>query len=244
MEVVLRSRPISTHYSSVSQDWRMPLKGDKSHLYINYIKRLETAYSMFSVNLDEAFGMRRTGRASKASQVLSVAPALCNRLSIPMNCLLRAMLDHSKHFGVAPNLAPLDPQNFQHSRSQRVALFNDLFSRILLTRKSQFAHKISAIADLVEELDTTFASTAEELASGESFRPDQDWDLLDSIHYDLNTCLRETVVLLKSFLHALPDQQLYGFQDVLHSSPDSPSLPLVHRPRHLAHRRIAFLKGQ
>ena len=240
----MRSRPVSTHNSSsVSQDWRLPLKSDRSHLYINCIQRLETAYSMFSVNLDEAFGMRRTGRASKANQVLFVAPALCNRLSFPMACLLRAMLDQSKHFGVAPNLAPLDAQNFQHARSQRVAFFNDLFSRILLTRKSQFAHKISALADLVEELGTTFASTAEELASGDSFHPDQDWDLLDSIHYDLNTCLRETVVLLKSFLHVLPDQQLHRFQGVLNASPDSPSLPLV-RPRHLAHRRIAFLKGQ
>jgi hypothetical protein len=199
---------------------------------------------MFSVNLDEAFGMRRTGRTAKAQQVLSVAPALCRHLAHPLLSLLRAMLVHVKHFGVAPNLEPLDAQNFQNSRSQRVALLNDLFSRILLTRKSQFAHKISALADLVEDLVSGFESAAQELALGDSFQPDHDWELLDSMHYDLNTCLREAVVLLKSFLHVLPDPQLDSFQAALKHSGPSPSSPPVARARHLAHRRIALLKGQ
>jgi hypothetical protein len=153
------------------------------------------------------------------------------------------MLEHAKHFGITPNLAPLDAKNFQHSRSQRVALFDDLLSRILLTRKSQFAHKISALADLVGELGSSFEAAAEELATGESVRPDGDWELLDSIHYDLNTCLREAVVLLKSFLHALPDLQLPDFQTAVNEASAS-SASLAARARHLAHRRIAFLKGQ
>jgi hypothetical protein len=239
----VRSHPVSLHNASVSQDWRMPLKGERSHTYLNCIRRLETAYAMFSVNLDEAFGMRRNGRESKAYQVLSVAPALCQRLAHPLHSLLQVMLDHAKHFGITPNLAPLDAENFQNSRSQRVALFDDLLSRILLTRKSQFAHKISALADLVDELHSSFESTAEELASGGSLHPDRDWELLDSVHYDLNTCLREAVVLLKSFLHALPEQQLVGFQAALNDSCVSSS-SLTARARHLAHRRIAFLKGQ
>ena len=239
----MRSRPVSVNNASVSQDWRMPLKGEKSSAYQHCIRRLETAYAMFSVNLDEAFGMRRNGRNSKAYQVLSVAPALCQRLVHPLRSLLSVMLDHSKHFGITPNLAPLDAQNFQNSRSQRVALFDDLLSRILLTRKSQFSHKISALADLVEDLESTFESTAEQLAGGDSLRLERDWVLLDSIHYDLNTCLRESVVLLKSFLHALPDPQLPVFQAALNASCTASS-PLAVRGRHLAHRRMAFLKGQ
>lgn len=239
----MHSRPVPMLNASVSQDWRMPLKGDKSHTYLNCVRRLETAYSMFSVNLDEAFGMRRNGRNSKAHQVLSVAPALCQRLAHPLRSLLQVMLEHAKHFGISPNLAPLDAKNFQHSRSQRVALFDDLLSRILLTRKSQFAHKISALADLVDELDSSFETAAEELATGESIHPERDWDLLDSIHYDLNTCLREAVVLLKSFLHALPDPQLSGFQTAINESCPASS-GLAARASHLAHRRIAFLKGQ
>ena len=240
----MRFRPLSMHRASVSQDWCKPLDSKKSTTYFECVRRLETAYAMFSVNLDEAFGMRRTGRSSQSYRLLSVAPALCGRLARPLHSLLEVMLDHAKHFGVTPNLAPLNPQNFQSSRSQRVALFNELVSRILLTRKSQFSHKISALADLVDQLDLSFQSTAEELAFGESVQPDQDWDLLDSMHYDLTTCLREAVVLLKSFLHALPEQQLARFQAALDDSCTYTLAPVIARARHLAHRRIAFLKGQ
>jgi hypothetical protein len=237
------SRPVSLQHDSVSQDWRVPLRGDKSQVYFLSVQRLEIAYAMFSVNLDEALGLRRLGRNAKAHQLLSVAPDLCQRLSHPLVSLLRSMMEHAKHFGITPNVAPLDVQNFQHSRSQRVAFYNDVFSRVLLTRKSQFSYKISALADLVDELDSSFVAAASELSVGDSTSPHNQWELLDAVHYDLNTCLRETVVLFKSFLHALPDQQLYSFQSALqHLQANSPSLAT--RSRHLAHRRMAFLKGQ
>jgi len=239
----VRSRSLSLRNGSVSQDWRLPLFGAKSHLYIHNIQRLETAYSIFSVTLDEALGLRRYGHEEKAQQILAVAPALCQRLAHPLRSLLLVMLDYAKHFGVTPNLAPLNVQNFQHARSQRVAMFDDLLSRILLTRKSQFNHKLSALADLIDDLGSHFQSTVEGLASGHSDQIDNDWDLLDAVHYDLNTCLRETVVLLKSFLHALPEAQLSGFDQVLQESSIF-SAPPAARPKYLAHRRIAFLKGQ
>jgi hypothetical protein len=230
--------------ASVSQDWRKPLDPQKSQAYVSCVHRLETAYSMFSVNLDEAFGMRRNGRNAKAYQVLSVAPALCQILTGPLHYLLQVMSNHAKHFGVAPNLAPLNSQNFQHPRSQRVALFNDLFSRVLFTRKSQFSYKISALADLVEDLHSDFQSTAEDLACGDSLNPDRDWELLDSVHYDLNTCLRETVVVFKSFLHALPAGQLPSVQADLRDLCEPSVCGSPSCAPHLAHRRMAFLKGQ
>ena len=240
----MSSRVDQARNSSVSQDWRKPLTGEKSHTYLDFVCRLETAYAMFSVNLDESFGLRRNGRIAKAHQVLGVAPALCQRFAHPLQSLLRAMLEHAKHFGATPNLAPLSAGNFQNPRSQRAARFNDLFSKVLLTRKAQFLNKISALAELVEELDYSFQSTAEDLAGGETLQPEREWELLDAVHYDLNTCLRETIVVLKSFLHALPDSQVVAFQTTLEAQAGSSGAPLAARARHLAHRRMAFLKGQ
>ena len=230
--------------SSVSQDWRKPLGSKKSDLYISCLQQLEIAYTMFSVSLDEALGLRRQGRFNQAQQALSLSPELCSRLATPLEGLLRTMLKHAKHFGVTPNLVPLNPDNFQSPRSQRVARFNELFSKVLLTRKSQFVNKMSTLEDLVEELDAGFVATAEDLLDGESIRPERDWEQLDAAHYDLNTCLRETAVLYKSFLHALPDEQLAKFQDALHTQCETVPSRAGARPRHLAHRRIAFLKGQ
>jgi hypothetical protein len=216
---------------------------EKSQAYINTLRRLETAYAMFSVNLDEALGFRRGGRPTKAYQALSVTPALCHKLSNPLLGVLRGMLRHARHFGVTPNFLPLDPENFQNAKSQRVARMNALFSRIFLTRKSQFVYKITALAEMVEELARDFHEAAAELMDGASARPDHEWEILDASHYDLNTCLRESAVLLKSFLHALPEKQLEEFHFSLEQLAGSPS-PVATRSRHLAHRRMALLKGQ
>jgi hypothetical protein len=208
------------------------------------VQNLEIAYTIFSVSLDEAFGMRRAGRTEQAHQLLTISTALCNRLAWPLGCLLQSMMRHARHFGTTPNLAPLDPENFQSSRSQRVGRFNELFSRVLLTRKSQFLSKISTLGDLVEDLGGNFVSVAVELCEQESIRPDRNWEVLDAVHYDLNTCLRETAVLYKSFLHALPESQLENFEKTLHEHCASGKQTVTAGARHLARRRMAFLKGQ
>jgi len=240
----VRSRPFPLRSGSVSQDWRSPLFGDKSYTYLQILHRLETSYAMFSVNLDEALGLRRDGRVAKAQQVLSVSSALCQRLTSPLNSLLHSMLLHARHSGTAPNLASLDPHNFQNCHSQRVARFNSVFSKLLFTRRSQFLYKISTLTELVEELTGNFLASSEEILAGDSFDSDRDWDVLDASHYDLNTCLRETVVLFKSFLHALPESQLQEFLATFQERTACAEGLLPANARYLVHRRMAAIKGQ
>ena len=199
---------------------------------------------MFSVYLDEALGLRRNGYPGKALQALSVSGALCYKLTEPVTILLRSMLLHARHSGTAPNLASLDPQNFQNARSQRVARFNSVFSRVLLTRRSQFLHKISTLTELVEDLRNTFLNASEEILEGDSYNTDSDWEALDASHYDLNTCLRESVVLFKSFLLALPELQLEAFLNTLQQQTNSMEGPAPAKARYLVHRRMAAIKGQ
>ncbi len=231
---------------SVSLDWRTPLSSEKDRAYFSALHGLETSYGMFSVSLDEAFGMRRGGRLLKAYQLLAVAPALCEKLVSPLLSLLRAMTQHARHFGTSPNLAAMDPENFHNSKSQRVARFNSIFSHVLLTRRSQFLYKLSTLSDLIEDLRINFCDTVEELGDGSFCKPARHWESLDASHYDLNTCLRESEVLLKCFLLALPEKQLAEFQVTLLQAGQavpSPSRVPSHS-RNLAHRRLAPLKGQ
>jgi len=240
----VRSRPFPLRSGSVSQDWRSPLFGDKSYTYLQILHRLETSYAMFSVNLDEALGLRCDGRVAKAQQVLSVSSALCQRLTSPLNSLLHSMLLHARHSGTAPNLASLDPHNFQNCHSQRVARFNNVFSKLLFTRRSQFLYKISTLTELVEELTGNFLASSEEILAGDSLDSDRHWDVLDASHYDLNTCLRETVVLFKSFLHALPESQLQEFLATFQERTACAEGLLPANARYLVHRRMAAIKGQ
>jgi hypothetical protein len=231
---------------SVSLDCRAPLSVEKNHAYTTALHRLETSYGMFSVTLDEALGMRRCGRAQMAYQLLAVAPALCDKLTSPLVSLLRAMTVHARHFGTAPSLASLAPANFQQSKSQRIARFNGVFSHALLTRRSQFLYKISSLLELTEELGLSFRDTAQQLSDGSANRPERYWETLDSSHYDLNTCLREAVVLLKCFLQALPDKQLAEFQATLQQETQvtRPTTRVLALARNLAHRRLTPVKGQ
>lgn len=234
----------SPRAGSVSQDWRSPLSPHKSRTYLDTLRGLETSYAMFSVNLDEALGLRRQRQFAKAHQALTVTPALCKRLADPLLALLRAMLGHAKHFRIVPNLSPLDPENFHQAKNRRAAGFNWIFSRILLRQRSQFLHKISTLIELVENLSESFCSAAEELNDPSSLEPEREWERLDASHYDLNTCLRESIVLLKCFLLALPDEQLLEFDAALGGAPLPSSSRLLVPKRHLAHRRMTLLKGQ
>lgn len=233
-----------TNRNSVSQNWQSSLSSEKSIPYLHTLRLLETSYTIFSVNLDEAIGLRRSGHLGKAYQALSIAPALCRRLREQLQLLLRAMLSHSKHFHVVPSINPLNAENFQNPKSRRAASFNSLCSRIILSQRSQFLHKLNTLLDLVEDLEKTFTVASSDLQDSSTFQPEREWALLDSSHYDMNTCLRESIVLLKCFFHALPAEQVPEFIAALQKQP-SPSLSGVLLPkRHLAHRRMALLKGQ
>ncbi len=200
---------------SVSLDWGSNLCAEKNQSYYDWLDRLEQCYRMFSVNLDEALGMRRIGRPDKASQILTLAPALCDKFTMALRSHLCAMSLHARHFGTAPNMAALDPANFQDSRSQRAARLSGIVSRVLLTRRLQFLQKLSTLAELVEDLGTSYDDNAQGMGEGFGLDCQENWQLLDSSHYDLNTCLRETVVLWKCFLLALPESQLSGFRVTL-----------------------------
>jgi len=226
------------------QDWAAQLSSEKSVIYLHTLRLFETSYAMFSINLDEALGLRRMGRLDKAYMVLSVTPTLCKRLAGNVEVLLRALLAHAKHFRITPNVSPLDPDNFQQGASRRAANFNRLCSHILLSQRSQFVHKISTLLELIEDLHATFSDAASELREFSSLQPDRAWELLDASHYDINTCLREAIVLLKSFLHALPEEQLLEFNAALQKHAFVPATRVGVPKRQLAHRRMSLLKGQ
>jgi hypothetical protein len=229
---------------SVKADWRARLSQEKSEVYGAYVQQFETSYAMFSVSLNEAIELRHAGLLAKCSQVVWMASSLCARLARPLAATLRALGEHAKHYGTIPSSAPLDSSNFQGTREQRAARMSGLLSRVLLTQRSQFLHKISTLHEMVENLDHEFHDRADELASGTSIDPLVDWKALGEAHYDLNTCLRESIVLLKCFIVAVPDDQLAGFQTSVTTHMQLFKQPAESRPFAVRHRRMAAIAGQ
>lgn len=198
---------------------------------------------MLSVALNDVIELRQTGKLTRSCQAVGVLPPLFDRLAHPLGALLRSLSEHAKHYGIIPNTAPLDPANFQGAREQRTAKMSDLLSRVLLTQRSQFLHKISTLEEMVVDVGRHFSKAAEDLGAGASAEPSADWQVVDAAHYDLNTCLREAIVLLKSFLLVLPQEELAAFQETvdlqMRNSPDS-SGPA----RFARHRRMVPIEGE
>jgi hypothetical protein len=210
-----------------------------------YVQELETVYAMFSIALDEAIELRLTGDVAKSCQAVWVTPDLCSRLAAPLTALLRSLDEHAKHYGTIPNAAPLDPCNFQGSREQRAAKISDLLSRVLLTHRSQFLYKIGTLIEMVEDIGQDFRTAAEKLSSGSSIQPDEDWTTVDAAHYDMNTCLREVVVLLKSFFVVLPEDQLVAFQLTVWTQMQARRpKPSLHSKQVARHGRLTPIAGE
>jgi hypothetical protein len=229
---------------SVKADWCAWLPREKDQAFSAFVRQLESSYNMFSVSLDEALEFRRQGQLSKSYQAVCVTPDLATRLAGNLAAVLRALSGHAKHYGTVPNAAPLDAANFLGAKEQRTARMSDLLSRVLLTQRSQFLHKIGTLEEMASDLGRDFRSAVENLTVGGSAKPAAQWQVIDAAHYDLNTCLRETIVLLKSFFVVLPDDQVATFQSAVRAQIQVTEPPRVFGDRLMRARRMASVGGE
>jgi hypothetical protein len=207
-----------------------------------YASEFEACYMMFSVSLDEAMGLRDSGSLRKSFQIIDVTPALCSRLTDRLQALLCSLDQHAKCYGIVPSVAPLKTTDFQGTRGQRSARMSSMLNRVLLSQRAQFLSKISSLKDMVTELGSDFREAAEDLASGAPLDSRALWATLDHDHFDLNTCFRESMVLLKCFLRVLPDDQLLPFQKTVDAQMN-PRKPVPER-RVIRHRRMPQFAGE
>jgi len=236
----LSARLPSRKGTTVRDDWRAWLPESKSRLNDQFSKELETLYCIFSVSLDEALELRRAGSIARAFELARVSQGVCRRFSQTLEMLLSNLHRHAKHFGLVPNAAPLDSENFRGPRSQRTAKITGFLNRVLLSQRSRFIHKAATLRDLVNDLNGEFSTAADELTSGEHLEIDAFWDTLEKGHFDLNTCLREAIVLLKSFLVVLPDEQVTAFETAVNFRLGETPLPTLA----FRHRRFAAVPGK
>lgn len=206
--------PINAEHDSrlkVREQWRARLPEAQLRVFDSVVGELEACYAMLSITLDDAFASRDRGRLGRAREGAAVAADLFDRLSGGLLAALGAVAEQSRHPGPVPDVTPLDPEFFRREWARRAAAWSHLMHYVLLGTRSRFLHKVEALDCAVRTLAGEFRETAAEISEGASTRPEHHWQSLDAMHYDVNTCLRETIVLLKSFLHSLPPQDVDAF---------------------------------
>jgi hypothetical protein len=192
------------------------LPEEKALLFQEHERHLESLYNMFSVSLNEAIELKLAGFLPEALSTVGMSSELCGRMSRLLAGTLRALEEHAKHYGTVPNAAPLNPDNYHGLKGQRSARMSGLLDRVLFSQRLQFLHKVNTLEEMVEDLDRDFRTVATDLAGGMGPNSEHGWHEVDAGHYDLNTCLRETIVLLKSFLVVLPAGQLGDFEKTVY----------------------------
>jgi hypothetical protein len=236
-------RPL-TRGKSVKDDWRAWLPEAKAQVFQNQVHQLESSYVMLSVSLDEAIELKQIGQPGMSQQAVGVTSGLCKLLTQTLGGLLRALSEHAKHYGTIPNAVPLDPTNFQGLRGQRSARMSNLLNHVLLSQRLQFLHKVSTLEEMVEDLGKDFRHAADDLAEGTSLNPPKMWAEVDADHYDLNTCMREAIVVFKSFLIALPESQLGAFQNTVREQSQLQEAGAPSPRAMLRHRRMTAIAGE
>jgi hypothetical protein len=179
------------------------------------VGELEALYSMLSISLNEALTLRRESALEHACNQVGVTAELYDRLSGSLVVMLGTLENYSRHFGTLPNVVPLNYQFFRGETAQRYAKRNALLGRVLLSMRSRYFHKLRLLTQTVSSLQEEFLQVSMEIAEGSSDQPGSHWGELDNLHYDMNTCLRETMILCKSFLCALPNSEVKAFRRTL-----------------------------
>ena len=128
--------------------------------------------------------------------------------------MLRSSAEHSRENGTSPIVAPLHLSDFSSVWSKLMASRSLIWHHALPTQKAQFQNTIHSLRSIIRHARLDFCAVAEVLAIEDIVFDNPDsWVVMDRAHFDLNTCLRESFILLKCFLRVLPDNELRGFQE-------------------------------
>jgi hypothetical protein len=196
---------------SVSDDWISALPRDKGQIFDVLVANWESVYAMMSVSLDDSLSLKARGELVCARQQVTVTAELFERVSSLLIAFCDVVGRHSRHLRSVPTVEPLNTDFFRGSTGQSAASWNVILHRVLFGDRSRFHHKVRILSGTLRRLDLEFRRASSVISRGASPHPAESWKALDCIHYDFNTCLRENEILLKSFLRALPVQNLGAF---------------------------------
>jgi hypothetical protein len=208
----------------VLDDWVAVLPREKGQLYQVVVRRWECAYAMMSVALDEALSLRASGELVCARQQVSIASGLLGRLTPSLISLCDTLSARGKHVAKFPVVEPMNAEFFRGNTGQSAASWNGILHHVLFSSRSRFFHKLRILSQTLTLLEGEFEEAASEISKGLSVQPGDCWQRLDTLHYDFNTCLRESEVVLKSFLRMLPEDQLPALARELDAPPSPKQL--------------------
>jgi hypothetical protein len=183
---------------------------------------MESCNDILSISLDDAISLCKRGDLESARDRVIVISGLFDRLAKRISHVNQAIRQHASHFGIVPNVKPLYPSNFRGASAQKVAMMDNVLAKVLFRERTRFFHKLDSLGEIIGSVQIEARVTLAEISVGLSPLANRAWDLLEVLGYDLNTCMGETTILLKSFFCALPADEVDAFREKLDYPMPSP----------------------
>ena len=207
-----RAKRAGQRTRTVREDWLAWIPNEMDQLFDATRQELESSNVILSVTLDEALSLCKEGQFDSAKERATVIAGLFDRLAGRVSHVIQTIKDHGAHFGTLPNVQPLSPSNFRGATAQRISVMNNLLARVVFRERTRFFHKLQSLGEIIEDLQKEARAILAGISEGASRFPDRAWQLLEVLGYDLNTCMGETTIILKSFFCALPAEELETFR--------------------------------
>ena len=212
---VMRVNRAGQRSRSVHEDWFAWIPNEMDELFAAIRNDLESSDVILSITLNEALALCKQGHYDFARERVFTFSGLLDRLADRICHVVHVIKDHGSHFGTLPNVKPLSPGNFRGANAQRVSIMNGLLAKVVFRQRTRFFHKLSSLDEIIVESQKEAHALLSEIAEGVSPFPDRAWQQLEILGYDLNICMGEATVLLKSFFCALPPDELESFRKKL-----------------------------
>jgi hypothetical protein len=207
-----RAKRAGQRTRTVREDWFAWIPNEMDQLFDSTRNDLESSNFILSISLDEALSLCKVGEFDSAKERATVIAGLFDRLAVRIDHVIRTIKDHGSHFGTLPNVKPLSPSNFRGATAQRVSLMDNVLAKVLFRERTRFFHKLYSLGEIVDDAQREARAIIMAISKGGSELPDQAFQLLEVLGYDLNTCMGETTIILKSFFCALPPEELEAFR--------------------------------
>jgi hypothetical protein len=214
----VRGKRAGQRSRTVREDWFAWIPNEMDQLFDATRNELESSNFMLSIALDEALSLCENGQFERARESAIVFVDLFDRLAVRLSLVIRTIKEHGTHFGTLPNVTPLVSSNFRGGTAQRISWMSGLLDKVVFHGRTRFFHKLDSLGEIIDELQGESRHIVSDITDGASAFPEQAWRELEVRGYDLNTCMGETTVILKSFFCVLPSEELEAFRHELVST--------------------------
>jgi hypothetical protein len=208
----MRAKRAGQRSRTVREDWFAWIPNEMDQLFDATRHDLESSNFILSISLNEAISLCNGGQIDSARENVTVLAGLFDRLAVRVDHVLCTIKDHGSHFGTLPNVKPLSPSNFRGATGQRVSIMNSLLAKVVFGERTRFFHKLYSLGEIVDDAQKEARRILADISNTGPAFPGQAFQLLEVLGYDLNTCMGETTIILKSFFCALPPEELEIFR--------------------------------